>query len=180
MAHRSHHRPAGDDHEIAIGGEPHVRPRTRICITNGVTSRTPLRAGDTRDRWGADAVNFFDHNFFDREETSLRILDVLGGLQMPWWCYARADTLANFNASTWEKIRRSRLRMAYVGAVATSDAARQARRAAEGKRADGDGSQHQCALAAGGKQKSMTYVYIRRHRIHVDSLRTRILRPSLP
>jgi radical SAM superfamily enzyme YgiQ (UPF0313 family) len=40
---------------------------------------------------------------------------------MPWWCYARADTLAGFATSTWEKLRRSRLRMAYIGAEAASD-----------------------------------------------------------
>jgi anaerobic magnesium-protoporphyrin IX monomethyl ester cyclase len=79
--------------------------------------------GTQRDRWGADGVQFFDHNFFDREESSVPILDVLGQLQMPWWCYARADTLAGFSAATWQKIRKSRLRMAYIGAEAASDEA---------------------------------------------------------
>ncbi|MGA3120886.1 MAG: radical SAM protein [Polyangiaceae bacterium] len=74
-----------------------------------------------RDRWGADAVQFFDHNFFDREESSIPTLEVLARLRMPWWCYARADTLARFSASTWEAIRRSRLRMAYIGAETASD-----------------------------------------------------------
>ncbi len=97
-----------------------------VSMWNGRTAlegpdRLRLALGMLRDRWGADAVHFFDHNFFDREETSLPILDVLGQLQMPWWCYARADTLANFETATWEKIRRSRLRMAYVGAEAASD-----------------------------------------------------------
>jgi radical SAM superfamily enzyme YgiQ (UPF0313 family) len=41
---------------------------------------------------------------------------------MPWWCYARADALARFKPATWELIRRSRLRMAYIGAEASSDA----------------------------------------------------------
>ena len=40
---------------------------------------------------------------------------------MPWWCYARADALARFSAGTWELIRKSRLRMAYIGAEAASD-----------------------------------------------------------
>lgn len=74
-----------------------------------------------RDGWGADAVHFFDHNFFDREDTSVPMLEVLGELKMPWWCYARADALANFTASTWRKVEKSRLRMAYIGAEAASD-----------------------------------------------------------
>lgn len=74
-----------------------------------------------RDRLGATAMQFYDHNFFDREESSRPILEALAKIAMPWWCYARADTLAGFSAATWELIRRSRLRMAYIGAEAASD-----------------------------------------------------------
>ncbi len=99
-----------------------------VSMWNGKTvleapERLHLSLGMLRNRWGADAVHFFDHNFFDREETSVPMLDALGSLQMPWWCYARADTLANFSAATWQKIRKSRLRMAYIGAEAASDEA---------------------------------------------------------
>jgi radical SAM superfamily enzyme YgiQ (UPF0313 family) len=76
-----------------------------------------------RDRWGADCMMFYDHNFFDREETSLPVLEALGTLDMPYWCFARTDTLARFPASTWEKIRKSRLRMAFFGAEAATDEA---------------------------------------------------------
>lgn len=76
-----------------------------------------------RDRWGADGVQFYDHNFFDREESSVPILEVLGKVAMPWWCYARADALARFSAGTWRLLRKSQLRMAYIGAEAASDEA---------------------------------------------------------
>ena len=97
-----------------------------VSMWNGKTAleapeRMTLALGALRDRWGADAVQFFDHNFFDKEETSIPMLDALGRLNMPYWCYARADTLANFSAGTWEKVRRSRMRMTYVGAEAASD-----------------------------------------------------------
>ena len=75
-----------------------------------------------RDRWGADGVQFYDHNFFDCEESSIPVLEVLAKVQMPWWCYARSDALARFKPSTWDLLRRSRLRMAYIGAEAASDA----------------------------------------------------------
>jgi len=74
-----------------------------------------------RDGMGANGLQFFDHNFFDREESSVPVLDVLGSIGLPWWCYARADTLARFSVSTWEAIRKSRLRMAYIGAETASD-----------------------------------------------------------
>ncbi len=99
-----------------------------VSMWNGKTvleapDRLRLALGTLRDRWGADAVHFFDHNFFDREETSAPMLEALGTLQMPWWCYARADTLAGFSAATWRAIQKSRLRMAYIGAEAASDEA---------------------------------------------------------
>jgi hypothetical protein len=68
-----------------------------------------------RDRYGATAMQFYDNNFFDNEETSLPILDAIASVPMPWWCYARADILAKFSDQTWEKVRRSRLKMAFVG-----------------------------------------------------------------
>ena len=97
-----------------------------VSMWNGKTAleapeRMTLALGALRDRRGADAVQFFDHNFFDKEQTSIPILEALARLNMPYWCYARADTLANFSARTWEKVRRSRLRMTYVGAEAASD-----------------------------------------------------------
>ena len=99
-----------------------------VSMWNGKTvleapERLRLALGLLRSRWGADAVHFFDHNFFDREETSVPMLDALGTLQMPWWCYARADTLAGFSAATWRQIQKSRLRMAYIGAEAATDLA---------------------------------------------------------
>ena len=97
-----------------------------VSMWNGKTAleapeRMTLHLGALRERWGADAVQFFDHNFFDKEETSVPILEALARLNMPYWCYARADTLANFSAATWEKVRRSRMRMTYVGAEAASN-----------------------------------------------------------
>jgi anaerobic magnesium-protoporphyrin IX monomethyl ester cyclase len=117
-------------HQVAVG----CRYRCEFCgvvsMWNGKTKLDePARVAQAltllRDRWGADAVQFYDHNFFDREETSVPVLDALGKIRLPWWCYARADTLAGFSSSTWEMIRRSNLRMAYIGAEAATDEALQ-------------------------------------------------------
>jgi radical SAM superfamily enzyme YgiQ (UPF0313 family) len=113
-------------HQAALG----CRFKCEFCgvvsMWNGQTlldapQRVETSLGMLRDRWGANAVQFFDHNFFDREESSVPVLEVLARLGMPWWCYARADTLARFSVPTWEAIRRSRLRMAYIGAETASD-----------------------------------------------------------
>jgi radical SAM superfamily enzyme YgiQ (UPF0313 family) len=83
-----------------------------------------LEAGRRLSReWGADSLQFFDHNFFDREDTSVPMLEALARLDLPWWCYARADTLAEFSSATWAKVAKSRLRAVYVGAESATDAA---------------------------------------------------------
>lgn len=73
------------------------------------------------ERFGMDSIQFYDHNFFDREEDTVPILEVLARLQLPWWCFARADALLNLSSSAWELVRKSRLRMAYIGAESPSD-----------------------------------------------------------
>jgi hypothetical protein len=112
-------------HQAAIG----CRYRCTFCgvvsMFNGLTrpssaDRLDRALADLRSL-GANALQFYDHNFFDREETSIPALEVLARHRLPWWCYARADALASFSAATWELIRRSRLAMAYIGAEAASD-----------------------------------------------------------
>jgi anaerobic magnesium-protoporphyrin IX monomethyl ester cyclase len=74
-----------------------------------------------KDRFGADAIQFYDHNFFDREVDMVPLLEVLAKLQMPWWCFARSDALVNLSERSWALVKKSRLRMAYIGAESPSD-----------------------------------------------------------
>ncbi|HEY4973324.1 MAG TPA: radical SAM protein, partial [Steroidobacteraceae bacterium] len=75
-----------------------------------------------RDHLGADSIQYFDHNFFDREVDMIPLLQVLAKVQMPWWCYARADALLGMSADAWRLVRKSQLRMAYIGAESPNDA----------------------------------------------------------
>jgi radical SAM superfamily enzyme YgiQ (UPF0313 family) len=72
-------------------------------------------------KFGMDSIQFYDHNFFDREEDTAPLLEVLAGLQLPWWCFARADALLNLSQRSWALVRKSKLRMAYIGAESPSD-----------------------------------------------------------
>jgi len=72
-------------------------------------------------RLGADAIQFYDHNFFDRDVDMLPLLEVLARFELPWWCFARADALLNMSPRSWQLARKSRLRMAYIGAESPSD-----------------------------------------------------------
>lgn len=70
---------------------------------------------------GVDAIQFYDHNFFDREVDMAPLLEILAKFEVPWWCYARSDALTNLSERSWTLIRKSRLRMAYIGAESPSE-----------------------------------------------------------
>jgi anaerobic magnesium-protoporphyrin IX monomethyl ester cyclase len=115
-------------HQASLGCRYHCTFCGVVSMFNGYTSPEPAERLESamkvlKDRYGANAIQFYDHNFFDSESSSIAALEVLAKAQMPWWCYARADTLANFSTSTWDLLSKSRLKMAYIGAEAGSDAA---------------------------------------------------------
>jgi anaerobic magnesium-protoporphyrin IX monomethyl ester cyclase len=74
-----------------------------------------------RQRFGVDAVQFYDHNFFDREADTAPLLEVLAKFRMPWWSFARSDALVNLSERSWALVKKSGLRMAYIGAESPSD-----------------------------------------------------------
>jgi radical SAM superfamily enzyme YgiQ (UPF0313 family) len=73
-------------------------------------------------RMGVDSLLFYDHNFFEREEDMEPLLEILARFGLPWWCFARSDALIHMSERSWGLVRRSRLRMAYIGAESPSDA----------------------------------------------------------
>ncbi len=113
-------------HQASVG----CRFRCTFCgvaaMFRGATSLPPALRLEHELNWlqglGADSIQYFDHNFFDRERDMLPLLKVLAKAQLPWWCYARADALLGLSASSWELVRKSRLRMAYIGAESPNDA----------------------------------------------------------
>ncbi len=114
-------------HQASVG----CRFRCTFCgvaaMFRGATALPPAVRLERDLRWlkeevGADSIQFFDHNFFDREADMIPLLQVLARVQMPWWCYARADALIGLSPSTWSLVRASRMRMAYIGAESPNDA----------------------------------------------------------
>lgn len=71
---------------------------------------------------GANALQFYDNNFFDRDVDMQPLLEVLAKFRLPWWCFARSDALLGMSSRSWELVRRSGLQMAYIGAESPSDA----------------------------------------------------------
>ena len=113
-------------HQAALG----CRFRCTFCgVAAMFRGRTTLPAAATLERdlsylkheVGADSIQFYDHNFFDREVDMEPLLDVMAKIALPWWCYARSDALLGLSAQTWSLVRRSGLRMAYIGAESPND-----------------------------------------------------------
>jgi anaerobic magnesium-protoporphyrin IX monomethyl ester cyclase len=112
-------------HQAAIG----CRFRCTFCgvaAMFGGATRLPAATRLERDlhylkhELGADSVQYFDHNFFDREVDMVPLLEVMAKFELPWWCYARSDALLNLSDDSWKLVRKSRLRMAYIGAESPS------------------------------------------------------------
>jgi anaerobic magnesium-protoporphyrin IX monomethyl ester cyclase len=72
-------------------------------------------------RLGVDSIQFYDHNFFDREVDMMPLFEILAKFELPWWCFARSDALLNLSERSWALLKKSRLRMAYIGAESPSD-----------------------------------------------------------
>ena len=113
-------------HQAALG----CRFRCTFCgvaaMFRGATALPPVERLEhdllfLRDQVGADAVQFCDHNFFDREDDMIPLLEVLARVQLNWWCFARADAMLNLSDRAWSLVRKSRLRMAYIGAESPND-----------------------------------------------------------
>jgi anaerobic magnesium-protoporphyrin IX monomethyl ester cyclase len=72
-------------------------------------------------RLGVDGIQFYDHNFFDREADMQPLLEILARHELPWWCFARSDAMLNLSERSWSLLKKSRLRMAYIGAESPSE-----------------------------------------------------------
>ncbi len=113
-------------HQAALG----CRYRCTFCgvaaMFKGATVLPPAERLDRdlvllKERIGADSIQFYDHNFFDREEDMTPLLEVLARHELPWWCYARSDALVNLSSEGWRLVRKSGLKMAYIGAETPND-----------------------------------------------------------
>jgi radical SAM superfamily enzyme YgiQ (UPF0313 family) len=71
--------------------------------------------------YGVDAVQFYDNNFFLREDHARELADRLAPLKLRWWCEARIDIMMRYSDATWEAIRRAGCAMIFFGAESGSN-----------------------------------------------------------
>jgi anaerobic magnesium-protoporphyrin IX monomethyl ester cyclase len=73
------------------------------------------------EHYSADAVQFYDNNFFLREADALDLAERITPLKMRWWCEGRVDMLLRYSDATLASLRRAGCTMIYVGSESGSD-----------------------------------------------------------
>lgn len=73
-----------------------------------------------QQRWGVNAVEFYDNNFFVHEARVAEFSRRVMGKRLRWWGEGRIDTLMKFSDATWRLMRDSGLHMVYLGAESGS------------------------------------------------------------
>ncbi|HCN82248.1 MAG TPA: radical SAM protein [Sphingobacteriaceae bacterium] len=69
-----------------------------------------------KDRWGADAIEFHDNNFFVSEKRTVNFARLIKPEKMSWWGMARIDTMDKFKDSSLELIREAGCKIIFFGA----------------------------------------------------------------
>jgi anaerobic magnesium-protoporphyrin IX monomethyl ester cyclase len=72
-------------------------------------------------KYAVDSIQFFDMNFFLREDVALELAERIAPLGLRWWCEARIDIVGSYSDKTLEAIRRAGCTMIFFGAESGSD-----------------------------------------------------------
>jgi anaerobic magnesium-protoporphyrin IX monomethyl ester cyclase len=67
-------------------------------------------------RWGADAIEFHDNNFFVSEKRTVEFSRLIQKENMVWWGEGRIDTLDKYSDASLELMRASGCKMIFFGA----------------------------------------------------------------
>ncbi|HEY8734100.1 MAG TPA: radical SAM protein, partial [Puia sp.] len=75
-----------------------------------------------KDKWGADAIEFHDNNFFVSEKRTVEFAKLIEPEKMKWWGMARIDTMHKFKDSTLALLRDAGCVIIFFGAESGNDA----------------------------------------------------------
>ena len=85
-------------------------------------ARTEAALRHLVETYGVDAVQFYDNNFFLREDHTQELAERLRPLNLRWWCEGRADIMMRYSDNTFEALRRAGCTMIFFGAESGSNA----------------------------------------------------------
>jgi radical SAM superfamily enzyme YgiQ (UPF0313 family) len=84
-------------------------------------ARTAAILAHLATKYGADSVQFYDMNFFMREDQARELAECLTPLRLRWWCEARVDVMCKYSDATLDSLRRAGCTMIFFGAESGSD-----------------------------------------------------------
>ena len=74
-----------------------------------------------KDKWGADAIEFHDNNFFVSEKRTVEFAKLIKPEKMSWWGMARIDTMDKFSDESLALIREAGCKIIFFGAESGND-----------------------------------------------------------
>ncbi len=74
-----------------------------------------------KEKWGADAIEFHDNNFFVSEKRAVEFSKLIMHESMNWWGMARIDTMSKFSDHSLVTIREAGCKMIFFGAESGND-----------------------------------------------------------
>ena len=77
--------------------------------------RTASILAHQQREYGVNAVQFYDNNFFLKEDHARELADRLTPLEMRWWCEARVDVMLGYSDETLRRLSRAGLTMVFMG-----------------------------------------------------------------
>jgi len=88
-------------------------------------AQSPERVARTlaflQKKYGMDAVQFHDMDFFIHEARTAAFAERIAPLDLTWWGLGRVDELMRYSDATWQTMKRSGLKMIFCGAESGSD-----------------------------------------------------------
>jgi len=74
-----------------------------------------------KDKWGADAIEFHDNNFFVSEKRTVEFSKLIAPEKMSWWGMARIDTMDKFSDASLDAVREGGCKIIFFGAESGND-----------------------------------------------------------
>lgn len=86
-------------------------------------ARTAAILDHLQTKYGVNSVQFYDNNFFLREDHARELAGRIAPLNLRWWCEARVDIVLGYSDATLRALREAGCAMIFFGVESGSDAA---------------------------------------------------------
>ena len=84
-------------------------------------ARTAAILDHLQRSYGVNAVQFYDNNFFLREDHAAELAGRIEPLNLRWWCEARVDIVSRYSDATLRKLRAAGCAMIFFGVESGSN-----------------------------------------------------------